>query len=123
MADFGIYTKNADIQARCGVDANATAKATAATDIYVLNVEATINNITRFNWSDQFTAGINADVAGILTETGASACAINVINFDMDAIGRSVAESMITVLRDIYLRNIQILKQIATQTFLLGEGA
>ncbi len=42
MADFGIYTKNADILARCGANANATAKATAATDIYVLDVEAFI---------------------------------------------------------------------------------
>jgi len=120
MADFGIYTKNADILAKCGVNANATAKATAATDIYVLNVESTINSITRYNWSDAFTAGLNVDVGGILTETGASMCAINVINWDMDAIGRSVAESMITVLRDIYLRNIQILRKIATQTFILG---
>ena len=33
MADFGIYTKNADIQARAGANANATAKLTAATDV------------------------------------------------------------------------------------------
>jgi len=117
MADFGIYTKNADILAKCGVNANATAKATAATDIYVLNVESTINSITRYNWSDAFTAGLNVDVGGILTETGASMCAINVINWDMDAIGRSVAESMITVLRDIVNRNIQILKTIDTKNW------
>ena len=118
MADFGIFTKNADILARCGANANATAKATAATDVYVLNVESTINALTRKNWSDLYTAGLNVDVQGILTETGASMCAINVINWDMDAIGRSVAESMITVLRDIVLRNLQILKNTNVQTFM-----
>ena len=38
MADIGIFIKNADIQARCGANANATAKATAATDVYVIGV-------------------------------------------------------------------------------------
>ena len=120
MADVGIFTKNADIQARAGANANATAKATAATDIYVLNVESVINDMTRFNWSDAFTAGLNADVQGILTETGACLCAIYVINYDMDAIGRSTAESMITVLRDIALRNISILRDKKTETFING---
>ena len=33
MADFGIYTKNADIQAYAGLNANTTSKAIAATDV------------------------------------------------------------------------------------------
>lgn len=118
MVDDGIYTKNADIQALAGVNANATSKATAATDIYVLTVESAINVITRYNWTDAFTAGLNADVGGILTETGACFCAIKVITSDMDAIGRSAAESMITVLRDTANRNLQILRDIKNQTFI-----
>ncbi len=120
MADFGIYTKNADIQALAGVNANATSKAIAATDIYVLTVESTINSATRFNWTDAFTAGLNVDVGGILTETGAAACAIKVISSDMDSIGRNTAESMITVLRDTYNRNLQFLRDIKVQTFING---
>ena len=125
MADVGIFTKNADILARVGANANATAKATAATDVYVLNVESTINALTRFNWSDWYADVVDVasvDIKGILTETGASMCAINVINWDMDAIGRSVAESMITVLRDIVLRNLQILKNTNVQTFMDEEA-
>jgi len=119
MADVGIYTKNADIQARCGVNANATSKATAATDVYVLDVESFINSATRYNWSDAYTAGLNEDVKGILTETSASLCAINVINSDMSGFtSRGEAESMITVLRDIALRNISILRDLKTQTFI-----
>lgn len=120
MADEGIYTKNADIQARAGINANATSKATAATDVYVLDVESSINVATRYNWSDAF-AGLNADVAGILTETGASLCAINVINSDMGSYtSRGEAESMIVVLRDIVLRNLQFLRDIKNQTFING---
>jgi len=119
MADFGIFTKNADIQARAGVNANTTSKAVTATDVYVLNVESTINVMTRYNWSDAFTVGLNVDVQGILTETGASLCAINVITDDMSQYtSRGEAESMITVLRDIALRNIQILRDIKAQTFI-----
>ena len=120
MADFGIYTKNADIQAVAGVNANTTSKATAATDVYVLNVESTINSATRFNWSDAFTTGLNADVGGILTETGAAGCAIKVIASDMDSIGRNTAESMIVVLRDIFNRNIAFLRDIKVRTFING---
>jgi hypothetical protein len=121
MADFGIYTKNADIQALAGINADATAKATAATDVYVLNVEAKINSMTRYNWSDAYTAGLNVDVKGILTETGAAFCAINVINANMSGYSsRSEAETMLDVLRDIALTNISILRDIKTQTFIIG---
>ena len=121
MADFGIYTKNADIIARAGTNVNATAIATAATDIYVLNVESAINSATRYNWSDAFTAGLNVDVQGILTETGACACAIYAIQWDMSGFtSRGEAESMITILRDTYLRNLQFLRDIKVQTFING---
>jgi len=121
MADVGIYTKSADIIARAGTNANATAVAVAATDVYVLNVESTINVMTRYNWTDAFTAGLNVDVQGILTETGACMCAIYVIQWDMSGFtSRGEAESMITILRDIVLRNLSILRDIKSQTFING---
>jgi len=122
MADFGIFTKNADIQAYAGINANTTSKAVAATDVYVLNVEAAINVATRYNWTDAVTAGLNADVEGILKEAGACACAIIVIQSDMSGYtSRGEAESMVTILRDIYLRNIGVLRDIKSQTFAIGE--
>jgi hypothetical protein len=119
MADFGIYTKNADIQARAGENANTTAKAVAATDIYVLNVESTINSLTRFNWSDAFTAGLNVDVQGVLTDTGASMCAMNVINADMSGFtSRTEAQTMLDVLNNNVQRNLSILRDRKVQTFI-----
>ena len=120
MTDFGIYTKNADIIARAGAKANTTAVNTTATDIYVLDVEAIINAATRYNWSDKVTAGMNADVEGILTDTGASLCAIKVIMWDMSGFTtREEAKSMINVLNDRAQKNISILRDIKSQTFIL----
>lgn len=121
MADVGIYTKNEDILARCGANANITSKATAATDIYVLDVEALINSLTRFNWSDAVTTGLNADVEGTLREASACLCAIYVIQWDMAGFtDRIEAEDMINILRDRALFAISILRDKKTQTFIQG---
>ena len=118
MADEGVYTKNADIQARAGVNANTTSKATAATDVYVLNVESVINAISMYNWSDAY-AGLNADVKGILTDTGACMCTIYVIQSDMSGYtSRSEAQTMLDVLTYTVNRNLSILKQIAKRDFI-----
>lgn len=118
MADFGIWTKNVDIQAKAGTNANATAKATAATDVYVLEVESLVNVMTRFNWSDAY-AGLNADVKDILKEITSSLCAINVIIWDMSGFtSRTEAEDMINVLRDAALRDLAILRDKKNQKFM-----
>jgi len=119
MADVGIYTKSADIQARAGENAPAVSKAVAATDVYVLNVESLINSLTRFNWSDAFTAGLNADVGGILTEASACLCAIYVIMGDMNAYTTRIeAEDLINVNRDKALFAISILRDKKVQKFI-----
>jgi len=120
MADIGIWTKNADIQAKAGANANATAKAVAATDVYVLEVESFVNCATRYNWSDAY-AGLNADVKDILKETTSALCAIYVIQWDMSGfMTRTEAENMVNILRDVALRNLSILRDVKTQTFMQG---
>ena len=122
MADFGIYIKNADIIARAGTNANATAVATAATDIYVLDIEAMINSMTRVNWSDLVTTGLNADVEGILREAGACFAAIYVIQWDMSGFtSRVEAEDMVNILRDRALFALAILRSEQVQKFIKGE--
>ena len=119
MTDFGIFTKNADIQARAGVNANATSKATTATDVYVLNIESTINAMTLFNWSDAFTTGLNADVGGILTDVGASMCAVIVILSDMSGYtSRDEAIAMVNILNNSINRGLMSLKDSARRTFI-----
>lgn len=121
MANAGQFAQDADILLRVGTNASATVKAAGWFDTIILDVEAVINCATRYDWSAEDSATtINASVRGILVDTGASLAAIQGITFDMDSIGRSTAEDMINVLRDTALRNIQFLRDIKTQTFMLG---
>lgn len=121
MADDGIYTTNAQIQARAGVNASAVSKAVGETDKYVLDVEAMINAMSRTNWSDLVTAGLNADVEGILREASACFCAIYVITQDMSGFtSRVEAEDMINILRDKALFAMGILKDKQVRAFITG---
>ena len=124
MADFGIWTKNVDIVARAGIDTNATSVTTTETDKYVLDVEALINCMTRVNWSDLVTTGLNADVEGILREASACLCAVYVITTDFTGTGsrsRIEFEDRINVLRDRALFAIAILRDEQVQKFIKGE--
>ena len=119
MTDFGIWTKNVDIQAKAGTSANATAKATAATDVYVLEVESLVNVATRYNWSDKY-GTLNEDVKHILKEITSALCAIYVIQWDLSGYTTRVeAEDMINVLRDAALRGIAILRDKKAQDFMI----
>jgi len=119
MTDFGIWTKNADIAAKAGANVNAAAVATAATDVYVLEVEGFVNAMTRFNWSDAY-AGLNVDVKGILKETSSALCAIYVIQYDMTGTTRTEMENRVNILRDVALRNLGVLRDKKTQDFING---
>jgi len=121
MADVGVYTKNVDIQARAGINANTTSKAVAATDVYVLSVEAMINVKTRYNWSDAFTLGLNEDVGGILTHTGACWGAMIVIAQDMSGyFSREEAAIMLDFLNNEVNKGIAFLKEKGAETFILA---
>ena len=116
MADFGIWTKNVDIQAKAGINANATAKAVGETDKYVLQVEAMVNVLTRVNWSDIYST-LDDDVKQILLEITSNLCAIYVIQSDMSGYtSRIEAEDMINVLRDAALRDLSIVRDVKAQT-------
>lgn len=120
MANAGQFAQDTDILLRVGTNASATVKAAGWFDEIILDVEAVINSVCRFDYStfDAATA-INATVRGILIDTGACLAAIEGISWDMSGFtSRSEAESMINVLRDIAIRNLSILRDEKTQTFI-----
>ena len=111
MADDGIYTTNAQIAVRAGANVNATAITVAETDKYVLDVEAYINARTRVNWSDLVTAGLNADVEGILREASACMCAMYAIQYDMGGFNSLLeAQTMLDILRDKHVKALEALE-------------
>jgi len=124
MADVGIYTKNADIQALAGVNAGATAKATAATDVYVLNVEAMINIETLYDWSAAITTGgiVDAGLQPFLKMAGASKCAMVVVNADLTGFSARERETTLDFLNSQYDACIKILQDTNKTAFLRGEA-
>ncbi|HUU87151.1 MAG TPA: hypothetical protein VMX17_05285 [Candidatus Glassbacteria bacterium] len=121
MADFGIWTKNADIQAKAGTGANATAKAEAATDVYVLEVESYVNVVARYNFSDNY-ATLNADVKDLVKEITSNLCAIYVIQWDMSGFtSRIEAENMINILWARAQQGIEAIKDPQFITWIKGQ--
>ena len=111
MADFGVYTKSADIAALVGINAGTTAKAVETTDVYVLNVEAGIDLETNEDWSTLFAAGsLDSSKKLILTQTGAAGCAMVVINADPTGYSARERESSMDFLNSLYQNGIRILK-------------
>ena len=120
MADAGQFAKDADILLRVGTNASATVKGAGWFDTIILDVEANINILTRYDWSTADAATtLNTTVRGILIDTGASLAAIQGISWDMSGFtSRVEAEDMINVLRDTALRNLSILRDKKNQKFM-----
>lgn len=123
MTNAGQFAQDADILLRLPTGCSATVKAAGYFDKIILDVEAVINCICRFDWDKQDTAStLNTSVRGILIETGACLAAIEGIIFDMTTgfSSRIEAEDCINVLRDISLRNLSILRDKKVQDFMIG---
>ena len=122
MANAGQFAQDADILLRVGTNASATVKAAGWFDTIILDVEAVINVMTRFDWSTADAASaLNATVRGILIDTGACLAAIEGITWDMSGFtSRTEAEDMINILRDTALRNLSILRDKKNQDFING---
>ena len=123
MADFGIYTKNADILALVGLNAGTTEKATAVTDVYVLNVEAVIDTSTGTDWSSLFTAGsLDQTLRNILTQAGAARCAMHVYNANTSGYRSREGETHMNFLNSLYDEAINILKTDNATGLVKGES-
>ena len=120
MADAGQFAKDVDILLRVGTNASSTVRTAGWFDEIILDVEAKINCATTFNWSTTDAAAtITATLRPILIETGACLAAIQGISWDMSGFtSRGEAEDMISVLRDIAIQNISILRNKNVQDFI-----
>ena len=121
MAFTGITATEAEIDQKTGANVSLAYTDTMKTQA-LLMAESVLNVMTRFNWSDWWATTPNVDIKYIVTDTTASMVAIDAIRFDMEQfIPTSVAESMIGNLTENIVRNISILRNINSQTFIFGE--
>ena len=118
MTDTGIFATTAEVERKAGANASATSKAEAYVNDYMTQVEAEINAITRFNWSDAY-SGLNTDTKGLLKQAATNMAAIYVISYDMSGFTtRTEAENMINILRDAALRNLSLLRDKKVKEFI-----
>lgn len=81
--------------------------------------ESYINVVTRYNWTDVYTAGLNVDVQKILQDLTTNLAAIYAIQYDMsNYASREYAETMIDVLWDRSLYIISLLRDKKPQDFM-----
>lgn len=120
MAFTSIMTTEAEIDQKTGANVSASYTDTMKTAA-CLQAESVVNCVTRNNYSDAVTAGLNADVQGILSDIVSSIVAIQAICYDMSGYtSRIEAEDMINVLRDGVLRNLSIIRDQKVQEFIDG---
>jgi len=118
MVDTGIFATTAEVERKAGANASATSKAEAYVNDYMTQVESQINSVTRFNWSDAYSA-LNADVKGLLKLAASNLAAIYVIQYDMSGFtSRIEAEDMINVLRDQALFALSLLADKKVKEFM-----
>jgi len=108
-------TSSGAVLAKAGANVSAVMSADPdqLIDTWINQAEGAISVATKKDWVAAYATATPTSVKSILDETASNLAAIYCINYDMSGYtSRGEAESMITVLRDGYLRNISILKQI-----------
>lgn len=117
MVHSGIFATSDEILTKAGANYS-TGVTEARINALCLQAESIINVMTRKNWSDAY-AAINVDFKYILSDAEACWVAMWIINYNMSPYtSRSEAETMLNVLRDSFVRDIEILKDQAMQTFM-----
>ena len=123
MVDTGIFATTAEVERKAGDNASTTAKAEAYVNDYMTQVEARINSLCRFNFSDAY-SGLDVDVKGLLKEAASNLAAIYVLNYKPSGqdgnLVRIEFEDRINVLRDAALNALSLLRDKKTQDFING---
>ncbi len=131
MGHEGLFATSTECIAKAGTFYDSTSVDEAMINEFCLQAESLINGMSRFDWSNQFSAPatttLDANMWHLLGEIESNLVGIYMIQnnmFGLAATGypsRIVAEDMINVLRDAALRGISILRDKKTQSFIKGE--
>ena len=111
-----VITTEAEIQQKSGAGVSVVYDTTCMENAE-LRAIALLNVITRHNWVDN--EPTSEDVKAVLSDFISSFVAIEAISYNMAGYTDLIeAENMITVLRDSLLRNMSILRDKKTVTFI-----
>ncbi len=127
MAHGGLWTTDAECIAKAGANYNSTAVDETMINAFCLQSESLINSLTRYNWSDLFTASvttttISADVWHMLGLAQSAIVGKWMLAYkptgEDDALSRIEFEDRINILRDDFLFAISILRDKKVQKFM-----
>jgi len=112
------YALATEMVYKAGAGASATATGAAYTLAFGLMAESVINSKTRFNWSDEYTAGLSDDTKYILVDAATNLGAIYIINYDMSGYSTlQEASTMCDILWANFNRDCQLLEDIKVRDF------
>lgn len=116
--DTGIFATTAEVIRKAGANASATSAAEAYINDYMTQIESSINDEVRFNFSDNY-ADLDVDVKGILKEVASNLAAIYVIAYEPGDFN-SVPEArfIVDILFDRAQKLIKQLKEKEVQDFM-----
>lgn len=120
MADEGIMATTQQVQDMVGADASGTSNIEAFINRYVLRAENYINAAVTFDFSAAY-SGLTIQVKSILSLFVSAMAANMVINYDVDAIGRSTATLRMNVNKDFMNMALTELKNKNTQDFMNAD--
>lgn len=104
------------VQDLVGANANTTANVEAFIARFILRAEAVLNGTVTFNFSDKY-GTLNVDVQGLCTAYVAASAAMDVINYEPDAVGISAANLKLNVLENIKIKALNALMNKNIQDF------
>jgi len=121
--DTGIYATTAQIQYKAGAKASAVSKAEAYTNVFIALAEGVINTMCQkvFAATQAAFTALPAGGKAILSDAASSLAAMYVINYDLSGFtSRVEAETMLDLLRDSFMRDINELKEVEKRDFVIA---
>ena len=131
MGHEGLFATSAECIAKAGTAYDSTNVDETMINAFSLQAESVINCMSRFDWSNQFSAPATTTLLPamwhLLGEIESNLVGIYMIEANMEGLdaakypSRIQVEDMINILRDAALRGISILRDKKTQSFIKGE--
>ncbi len=127
MTHSGLWATSAECIAKAGDNYNSTNVDEAMINAFALQVESLINSLTRFNWSNEFsapatTSTLSADVWHMLGLAESNLVGIHMLAHkptgEDGTLSRIEFEDRINILRDGFLFAISILRDKKVQKFM-----
>jgi hypothetical protein len=118
MVEAGTLCTNANVELKSGLNANSTADAEAATNVYIKEAEGFICASARYDFVTNY-ATVSTIGKEFLRDVASSLAAIKVINYDMGGFtSRTEAQTMLDINYAVVVEGINLLRDDKYRDFI-----